>query len=106
MGVGVPGKRAISRTTGSGRGVGGRPMPEGARVRGWLVPGIPYSGLVPQGDGPPAFHARHPVGDVRLDVRQPCCRPRLSAYLKLRGGLRRPGHNWCSTMHPDAIQTL
>ena len=50
-----------------------RPTREGARILGWLVPGIPYPGLVPQVDGPPLLHARHPACDVRPYVWLPCC---------------------------------
>ena len=56
-----------SRSASSDRFVRGTPA--GARpLRGWLIPRVPYSGLVPQGDQAAALPTRPREGDVCEDV--------------------------------------
>ena len=61
-----------ARNASSGRIVGGAPA--GTRpLRGWLIPRVPCSGLVPQGDQTAVLPAHSCEGDVRENVLEPRC---------------------------------
>ena len=77
-----------SRSASSAQFVGGAPA--GTRpFRGWLIPRIPYSGLVPQGNQTAVLATRPHEGDVCQDVVEPRCGLRLHAQGYRRGPLGR-----------------